>query len=69
MQLDFDAEVVGVASQPFWLSWPGGRHAPDFFARLADGNGRVIDVRADDRIKDADSARFEQTARACSLVG
>lgn len=69
MELDFDAEVVGLASQPFWLSWQGGRHAPDFFARLADGNGRVIDVRADDRIKDADAARFDQTARACSLVG
>lgn len=69
MALDFDPEVVGLASQPFWLSWPGGRHAPDFFVRLADGNGRVVDVRADDRIKDADAERFTQTARACSLVG
>ena len=36
MLLDFDAEVVAVSAQPFWLSWAGERgtrrHAPDFFA-------------------------------------
>ena len=40
IMLDFDPQVVGFASQPFWLSWRGAdgqerRHAPDFFARLA----------------------------------
>lgn len=39
--LDFDPQIVGVASQPFWLYWTdqGGRrrHAPDYFARRADG--------------------------------
>ncbi|WP_208297809.1 hypothetical protein [Actinophytocola oryzae] len=39
--LDFDPDVVGVASQPFWLFWTAedGKprsHAPDYFARLAD---------------------------------
>jgi hypothetical protein len=26
MLLDFDAAVVGVSSQPFWLFWTGGRN-------------------------------------------
>lgn len=47
MMLDFDPTVISFASQPFWLSWSDGarqrRHAPDFFARLADGTGVVVD--------------------------
>lgn len=73
MWLDADPGVTAVASQPFWLSWPDGdrlvRHAPDFFARRADGTGLVIDVRADDRIEPGDAAKFEATARACALAG
>ena len=73
MLLDFDLDVVGVDSQPFWVCWRGEgrerRHAPDFFARLADGSGVVIDVRADDRIEPADAEVFEVTARACGEVG
>ena len=43
MVLDFDPAVVGIASQPFWLFWADDRggqgpsHAPDYFARRADG--------------------------------
>lgn len=59
--LDADPQVTGVASQPFWLHWHDGqrrrRHAPDYFVRLADGRGRVIDVRAADRVDDAASER------------
>ncbi len=55
MLLDFDPGVVGICSQPFRLSWRDAdgarrRHVPDYFARLADGSGLVVDVRADDRI-------------------
>ena len=50
--LDFDPDVVGIASQPFWLHWRNGgakrRHAPDYFVRLADGRARIVDVRAED---------------------
>lgn len=71
--LDFDREVVGISSQPFWLRWDGEqgrrRHAPDYFARRADGTGLVIDVRADDRIEDSDAEAFESTAQACALLG
>jgi hypothetical protein len=74
MALDADPEVVGVAVQPMWLHWATEsgrpvRHAPDFFARRADGTSVVIDVRADDRIGDRDAAVFAVTAQVCSQVG
>lgn len=71
--LDFDRRIIGVSSQPFRMSWLQGgvvrRHTPDFFARAVDGTGIVIDVRADDRIKERDAAAFAATERACSEVG
>jgi len=73
MALDFDSEVVAFSSQPFWLSWQAAgktrRHAPDFFARLRDGTGVVVDVRHDDRIPVEDAEAFAVTARACAAVG
>lgn len=73
IRLDFAAEVVGLASQPFWLTWDDGRrgrrHAPDYFARLADGTGLVIDCRPAGRIKPADAAAFAATERACAEIG
>lgn len=73
MVLDFDPAVVGFSSQPFRLLWAGGRrpveHTPDFFARLADGTGVVVDVRADDRIGPQDAEVFAATARVCRSVG
>lgn len=71
--LDFDRSVIGIASQPFWLRWEGEsgrrRHAPDYFARRADGTGLVVDVRADDRIEGTDAEAFAVTAQACALLG
>ena len=73
MMLDFDPDVVGFSSQPFWLTWHQGdedrRHAPDYFARLADGTGTVIDVKADDSIELADAEAFAAAGRACREVG
>ena len=74
MLLDFDPEVVAIASQPFWLCWRDGagrsrRHAPDLFARVADGSAAVIDVRPDDRIEPRDAEAFEATGKACELAG
>lgn len=73
MALDFDPAVVGLSSQPFRLSW--GRddghhsHTPDYFARLRDGTGLVIDVRDDDQVATEDAKAFAATARACESVG
>lgn len=74
MVMDFDPAIVGIASQPFWLHWQdeGGRawrHAPDFFARRADGSGLVVDVRPDDRIAAKDGEVFRMTAMACGQAG
>jgi hypothetical protein len=72
MLLDFLPGVVAFSSQPFWLTWPAGakrrRHAPDFFARLADGTGLVIDVRADDDLEPEDAEAFAVTEEACRVV-
>ncbi|MEU1474355.1 TnsA-like heteromeric transposase endonuclease subunit [Streptomyces sp. NPDC005760] len=71
--MDFDPEVVRIASQPFWLHWHDGererRHAPDYFVRRADGSAVVIDVRADERIEPRDAEAFEVTRRACRQAG
>jgi hypothetical protein len=74
MLMDFDPEVVAVSSQPFWLWWRDGRdrsrrHAPDFFARRADGTAVVVDVRPDDRVPARDAETFAVTAQACEAVG
>lgn len=70
--LDADPQVRGIASQPFWLHWHDGvrrrRHAPDYFVRLANGRGRVVDVRAADRVDDAAAKAFAATERACRAV-
>jgi hypothetical protein len=73
MLLDRDPRVVGLSSQPLWLSWRADgrvrRHAPDFFARLDDGTGVLVDVRPDERIEPADAEVFAMTERACRSVG
>jgi len=73
VMLDFDPAVVAFSSQPFWLMWEQDgeqrRHAPDYFARLADGSGVVIDVRPDDRIGPRDAEAFTATEGACREVG
>jgi hypothetical protein len=73
MMLDFDPDVIAFSSQPFWLTWLQGgeerRHAPDYFARLADGTGVVIDVRSDDQVEPPDAEAFAATGRACRKVG
>lgn len=71
--LDRDPQVVGIASQPFWLHWHDGagrrRHAPDYFVRLADGRSRVVDVRAVDDMDERTVEAFAATERACRAVG
>ena len=75
LALDFDPDVVGIASQPFWLFWPhestGGfrSHAPDYFVRRADGSAVVIDCRPEQRRMARDIAAFDMTRRACEMVG
>ena len=73
MLLDFDPLVVGLSSQPFVLFWRDGRrerrHTPDYFARLADGSGLVVDVKPDRRVKGKAAEAFAVTGQACEEVG
>jgi hypothetical protein len=74
LALDFDVTVTAVASQPFWLSWPDEagqrvKHAPDFFARRADGSAVVVDCRPAERRPPRDVAKFDATAIACEALG
>jgi hypothetical protein len=74
MLLDFDPRVVGIAAQPFWLSWPneaGVRrlHAPDLFARRVDGSALVIDCRPVERRRPEDLVKFVATQQACERLG
>jgi hypothetical protein len=73
VDMDFDPAVTGLSSQPFRLWWDqdgkSRSHTPDYFARLRDGTGVVLDVRADDRIEPKDAEAFAATARACASVG
>jgi hypothetical protein len=73
MMLDFDPNVVAFSSQPFWLTWAQGdeerRYAPDYFARLADGSGTVIDVRAEGPLEPLDVEALATAERACREVG
>jgi hypothetical protein len=73
MALDFDPAVVGLASQPFRLCWPQGdrqrTHTPDYFARLVNGTGVVIDVRPEDLVDEAAAEVFAVAAQVCAAVG
>jgi hypothetical protein len=72
--LDFDPQVVGFASQPFWLTWRDARgrersHAPDFFARLAGGTGLVVDCRPVGRRDERSLESFAVMRHACEAAG
>lgn len=73
MALDFDPAVVALSSQPFRLTWTDGKrergHTPDYFVRLRDGTGVVVDVRLEDLVDEDTAEVFAFTARVCEEVG
>jgi hypothetical protein len=73
LSADHDRDVGGVASQPFAFLWPRGTegsrgHVPDFFVRLRDGTGRVVDVKPAGRVRSAER-QFGLTREACAAAG
>ncbi|GAA3313960.1 TnsA-like heteromeric transposase endonuclease subunit [Arthrobacter ramosus] len=73
MLADYDEDIVGIASQPFAVLWPRGTegargHVPDFFVRLSDGGGRVVDVRHPDHLE-AGRRQFSMTRALCEEAG
>lgn len=72
MLLDFDDDIVGLATQPFWLhgTRAGKRwsHCPDIAVRHRDGSLGIVDVKPTARLE-----KFEEragwTRAACEQVG
>jgi hypothetical protein len=57
MSADFEPHIVAITAQPLALLWPRGtagekNHVPDFFVRLNNGDGRLVDVRRPDHVDD-----------------
>ena len=80
MLLDFDPSVVAVSAQPFVLIPDAQRRGcrarilpqvPDFFARLACGSGRVVDVigKPEDARRPGKQTAFDVMREACREVG
>lgn len=71
--LDFSHQVTAVSSNPFWLLWSAGstpaRHAPDFFARLTDGSGLVVDVHPTELIGERIRAQHDRARAVCARLG
>lgn len=73
MWADFEPYIVAIAAQPLALVWPRGttghkNHVPDFFVRLSNGDGRLVDVRHPGCVDDA-AAQFDLTRHVCAEVG
>lgn len=76
LSADHDPDVVGVSSQPLAILWPKGTqdaegrrfrdHVPDFFVRLSNGDGRLVDVRRPDK---AEAHQFALTRALCDEIG
>lgn len=76
LSADHDPDVVGVSSQPLAILWPKGTqdaegrrlrdHVPDFFVRLSNGDGRLVDVRRPDK---AEAHQFALTKALCDEIG
>lgn len=71
MTSDFDTEVADISAQPLAILWAyrkrGPRHhVPDYFVRLSDGRGRLVDVRRPDKAEDE---QFEMTRALCAQIG
>lgn len=73
LQLDWENAATAVTAQPFRAHWDSGEqvrsHIPDYFCRLTNGDGLVVDVRPEERVDDAAREAFEFTRRLCEEVG
>lgn len=71
---DWDPDVVSISSQPLAFLWPKGRpghksHVPDYFVRLRNGDGKLVDVRGEAHQDAKALAQFAMTREVCDGVG
>lgn len=76
LSADHDPAVAGISSQPLAVLWAQGTkntdgralrdHVPDFFVRLSNGDGRLVDVRRPDK---AETHQFALTRALCDEIG
>lgn len=70
---DNASDIVAIAAQPLALLWPrdtqGNRdHVPDFFVRLANGDGRLVDVRSS-KGAEKHAEQSALTRKVCDEIG
>ena len=73
MIADFDVDIFAVAAQPLAFLWPrhikgSTYHVPDFFVRLSNGDGRIVDVKRHAAVGSSE-AQFALTRAACNEIG
>lgn len=73
VEADFRLNVVAYSWQPLNFLWPRGtpgrrQHIPDFFCRLSNGDGLVVDVKSAGHLAGA-ADQFALTREACNLIG
>jgi len=70
LELDFDRDVVAVASQPFVIRLTdGSEHRPDFAALLTGGRVAIIEVKDDAEAEAVHDAEPQSVALAETLAG
>ncbi|MGC9154811.1 MAG: TnsA-like heteromeric transposase endonuclease subunit [Ferrimicrobium sp.] len=73
LQLDWENTSTALTAQPFRVYWDNDSgvrsHIPDYFCRLDNGDGLVVDVRPEERVDDAAREAFEFMQRLCEEVG
>ncbi|MHB1731904.1 MAG: TnsA-like heteromeric transposase endonuclease subunit [Ferrimicrobium acidiphilum] len=72
LETDWGNESVAISAQPFLVHWENPtkrRHVPDYFVRLRNGDGLIVDVRPSGRIDDTTRTAFAFTRSLCEAVG
>lgn len=72
--LDFEADTAAISAQPFTLYFNRRRapasHTPDFFQRLTNGQGVLINVKSAKRIDTPEViAQFDASRQVCEQAG
>ncbi len=72
LQLDWENTATALTAQPFRPYWDNGEqvrsHIPDYFCRLDNGDGLVVDFQPKERVDEAAREAFKFTRKLCEEV-